>query len=229
MNPFFRIIRIFLMFQELIGMKKRLILTITTLIFSFSHYAATAANPTKGDIAAGKTKSAVCAACHGADGNSINPTWPKLAGQHPDYLLKQLQDFKSGTRKDPTMAGMVAALSDQDMKNLAAYYSSQKSQMGTAKDDQKKLALGERIYRGGNNGSGVSACTACHGPTGAGNPAAKFPKISGQHSTYTSKQLKSFSTSERTNDLNKMMQNIAQKMTDAEIAAVSEYIAGLKE
>lgn len=179
-----------------------------------------------GDVEAGKTKSATCAACHGADGNSVNPEWPKLAGQHPEYIIKQLMNFKNDERVNATMAPMAKPLSDQDMADLAAYYASQTPKPGEA--DQSKVALGEQIYKGGNNGSGVAACAACHGPTGAGNPAAKFPAINGQHATYIKNQLNAFRKGERANDAGKMMRNIANKMTDAEIEAVSEYIAGLK-
>ena len=179
-----------------------------------------------GDAAAGKAKSMACAACHGADGNSVNPEWPKLAGQHAAYIAKQLADFKKGVdRNNALMAGQVAALSKQDMADLGAYYASQQLKGGTA--DQTVVALGEKIYRGGNSASGVAACISCHGPTGAGNPAAKFPLLSGQHATYTVNQLKMFRAGERKNDAGAMMRNIAAKMTDAEIEAVSQYIAGL--
>ncbi len=180
-----------------------------------------------GDAAAGKAKSAACAACHNADGNSTNPTWPKLAGQHQKYIAKQLMDFKKGKmRNDPLMAGMVAALSPDDMQDLAAYFSSQKISAGTA--DKKLVELGGKIFRGGNSASGVAACMSCHGPAGKGNPMANFPAVAGQHSAYLVKALNDFKTSARTNDAGKMMQNIAAKMTDQEIKAVSSYIQGLK-
>lgn len=132
-----------------------------------------------GDVAAGKQKSAACAACHGVDGNSSNPEWPKLAGQNPQYLYKQLVDYKENRRENALMAGQVAPLSDQDMQDLAAYFSSQTGTPGSV--DPAQVGLGETVYRGGNLKTGVAACSACHGPTGVGNPAAKFPKISGQH------------------------------------------------
>jgi cytochrome c553 len=179
-----------------------------------------------GDVEAGKTKSASCAACHGPDGNSPNnPVWPKLAGQHPGYLEKQLMEFKSGDRKDPTMTGMAAPLSEQDMADLAAYFSSQQKQVGAA--DPDKVEAGEQLYRAGNAQTGVAACMACHGPAGSGNPAAKFPALAGQHAPYVEKALKDFRSGSRTNDLNKMMQGVAERMTDAEIAAVAQYIQGL--
>ena len=148
-----------------------------------------------GNASAGKTKSAPCMACHGADGNSPNVIWPKLAGQHPAYIVKQLQAFKSGDRKDPLMSAQAAPLSDQDMQDLAAYFSSQKIQTGTAAAD--KVALGEGLYRGGNTESGVAACTACHGPIGQGNPAAAYPSIAGQHAAYVVKALKDFRAGNR--------------------------------
>ena len=178
-----------------------------------------------GDAAAGKSKSAACAGCHGMDGNSVNPEWPKLAGQHEDYLFKQLQNFKSGDRQNALMAGQVAALNEQDMADLAAYFSSLKGSGGET--DPAQLEVGQTLYRAGNAASGVSACTACHGPTGAGNPQAKFPSLSGQHATYVMNQLKAFRSGERANDAGQMMRNIASKMSDAEIVAAAQYVQGL--
>jgi cbb3-type cytochrome c oxidase subunit III len=178
-----------------------------------------------GDAAAGKVKSATCAACHGADGNSAAPNFPKLAGQHAGYIIKQLHDFKSGARKDPTMTAMAAPLSDQDIENLAAYFSSQKVQGGTT--DPKLLAEGEKLYRGGDMTTGVAACAGCHGPTGAGNPAAHFPSLSHQHAQYVEKQLKDFRAGTRTNDAGKMMENVAAHLTDQQIEAVASYVQGL--
>jgi cytochrome c553 len=178
-----------------------------------------------GDPEAGKTKSATCTGCHMADGNSANPLWPKLAGQHPAYLLKQIMDFKSGARKDPTMGPMAAPLNEQDAEDLAAWFASQTQSPGTADPDQ--VALGQRIYRGGNPDTGVAACTACHGPTGLGNPAADFPRISGQHAAYVEKTLKDFRAGDRANDPAKMMRGVAAKMSDKEIAAVAQFIQGL--
>lgn len=179
-----------------------------------------------GDAAAGQTKSAVCMACHGADGNSpTNPIWPKLAGQQSSYIQRQLQDFKAGARKNDLMSPMAAPLSDQDMVDLAAYFSSQTQNPGTAAADQ--VALGERIYRAGNPQSKVAACMACHGPTGAGNAPAKFPRISGQHAAYVEKALKDFRAGARDNDPNGMMRGVATNMTDAEIMAVAQYVQGL--
>lgn len=203
-------------------MKKVLMLVLTGLAISVT----ASVWAEGGNAEAGKTKSATCAACHGADGNSVNPEWPKLAGQHPSYIIKQLMNFKNDERVNAVMSPNAKPLSDEDMADLAAYFSSQTAKPGEA--DQSKVALGEQVYKGGNNASGVAACAACHGPVGAGNPAAKFPAISGQHATYIKNQLYAFRKGERANDAGKMMRNIANKMTDAEIEAVAEYIAGLK-
>lgn len=178
-----------------------------------------------GDATAGKAKSANCAGCHGADGNSSNPVWPKLAGQSTAYIVKQLSDFKSKKRTDPMMDYQASVLSQADMDNLGAYFSSQTGTQGAA--DEKLVAAGAKLYRGGNKKKGVAACIACHGPTGAGNPAAKFPKLSGQHAKYVEKAMKDFRSGARSNDMNKMMQNIAEKMSDKEIQAVASYISGL--
>ena len=178
-----------------------------------------------GDISSGKQKSAVCAACHGMDGNSLNPEWPKLAGQNEKYLIKQLKDFKNQIRVSPLMSGPVANLSEQDMEDLAAYFSSQTVTPGSA--DANKVALGQLVYRGGNLETGVTACTACHSPTGAGNPAAEYPMLSGQYSKYVNQQLRNFRDGIRKNDQASIMRSIASKMTVEEIEAVSSYIAGL--
>ncbi len=179
-----------------------------------------------GDAAAGKSKSAACAACHGPNGNSpANPIWPKLAGQHPGYIKNQLMAFKSGARKDQTMSPMAAPLKDQDIDDLTAYYSGQSQSEGSAAAD--KVKLGEKIYRAGNPGTEVAACMACHGPTGIGNAPANFPRISGQHAAYIEKALKDFRAGSRNNDTGAMMRGVAARMTDKEIAAVAQYIQGL--
>jgi cytochrome c553 len=167
---------------------------------------------------------AVCVACHAQDGNSVISLNPKLAGQHPEYLEKQLMEFKSGKRANAVMSGMAAALSDEDMKNLAAYFASQKLTLGTAKTNGKG-SLGEKIYRGGIAASNVPACASCHGANGAGLPK-QFPRMGGQHADYTLAQLRTFRTGERANA--PMMMVIATKMTDAEMAAVADYIQGLR-
>jgi len=201
-----------------------------TLVAFFANVAISANESQKvvGDATKGKALSATCAACHGADGNSVNPVWPKLAGQGEAYLIKQLNDFRHDKRSEPTMTPMAKAIaSDEDVAHLAAYYSSQKVKTGTANKD--KIALGKAIYKGGVMSSGVAACAACHGPSGNGNTAAKFPKIAGQHAQYTIGQLKTFKAAKRNNDTGKMMRNVALKMTDAEMDAVAEYIAGLHD
>jgi cytochrome c553 len=193
----------------------------TILPFVLGASQATAA----GDAEAGKAASAACAGCHGADGNSVNPEWPKLAGQGSAYLVKQLHAFKDGERTNATMAPMAMGLGDQDMENLAAYFSGQTMTQGAA--DESQVDLGQKIYRGGNAASNVAACIGCHGPAGDGNPAAGFPKLSGQHAKYTEIQLNAFKSGERSTDPNKMMRSIAAKMTDSEIQAVASYIQGL--
>ena len=166
----------------------------------------------------------VCAACHAPDGNSVVTVNPKLAGQHPEYLQKQLTEFKSGKRANAVMSGMAASLSDEDMKNLATYFSAKTPTLGAAKTNGKG-SLGEKIYRGGIAKTNVPACASCHGAAGAGLPK-QFPRLAGQHADYTLAQMKTFRTGERANA--PMMMAIATKMTDAEMAAVADYIQGLR-
>ncbi len=199
-------------------------LVTTSIALAFSVNFAQAA----GSADEGKTKSAVCAGCHGADGNSgINPVWPKLAGQHPQYIEKQLKDFKAGDRTDPLMSAMAMPLSEQDMADLAAYFSSQTKQIGSA--DAKAVTNGEKIFRAGNSQTGVVACMACHGPAGSGNPLALFPALNGQNAAYVEKALKDFRSGTRKNDTAKMMQGVVARMTDQEIAEVAQYIQGLSK
>jgi len=178
-----------------------------------------------GDAAAGKANTAICAACHGVDGNSAVGNFPKLAGQNERYLLKQLQEIKAGSRQVVEMTGMLTNLSDQDLADIAAYFASQNVQIGAAKADL--VEAGEKIYRGGVESKGISACTACHGPQGAGIASAGYPQLGGQHAQYTEKQLKDFRVEARTNDPGNMMRDIAAKLSDKEIQAVSSYIQGL--
>jgi cytochrome c553 len=202
---------------------KNLLSVATALGLSLSMIAPTQA--AGGNVAAGQAKAAVCAGCHGADGNGgADPLWPRLAGQDADYIAKQLADFKSGARKDPIMAGMAAPLTKADMKNIGAYYESLKIKPGAARDAQL-AKLGEKVFRGGNAKMGVSACMSCHGPSGHGIPP-RFPKVSGQHAAYTQKQLLAFKVGTRTND-GDMMTRIAFRMSEQEIRAVSDYMAGL--
>ena len=167
----------------------------------------------------------VCAACHGIDGNSPLSANPSLAGQHPEYLLKQLTEFKAGARSNPVMAGMVANLSPDDMRNLAAYYSVQTPKQMSARD-KDLVAQGRSLYRGGNRSSGVAACAGCHAPNGSGIPA-QYPRLAGQHADYVAVQLKAFRAGDRANDPNQMMRATAVKLTDKQIAALAEYISGL--
>ncbi len=188
--------------------------------------------PSKPDAAkAQQIATQVCAACHAADGNSTQPANPILAGQHADYLFKQLNNFKpqSGKpaeRPNAVMAGIAANLSVSDMRGLAAYFEDQKPRLGAARDPEL-VKLGQAIYRGGVLSKGVAACAACHGPGGAGVPA-QYPRLAGQFAEYTAAQLKAFRSGERANDPNRMMQVVAGKLSDKEIAAVAEYIAGLR-
>jgi len=177
-----------------------------------------------GDVAAGKTKAVVCAACHGADGNSLVPIYPSLAGQSANYITKQLADFKSGNRKDPVMAGMVAALTPADMNDLAAYFAVQSTKAGTGESNE----AGHKLYIGGDAAKDVAACVACHGVAGKGMKQAGFPSITGQSQDYLKKQLASFRDGSRGNDNNGIMRNIAIKLSDADIEAVTQYITSLK-
>ncbi|WP_374265082.1 cytochrome c [Zoogloea sp.] len=184
------------------------------------------------DLAKAKqTAEQVCGACHGADGNSQIPTNPKLAGQHAEYLNKQLNNFKSdggkpAERANAIMGGMVAALSPEDMKGLATYFASQQLKPESAKN-KATIDLGQRLWRAGDLKRGIPACAACHGPAGAGLPA-QYPRLAGQFADYTEAQLRAFRAGERANDPAKMMRTIALKMTDPEIKAVADYAAGLR-
>lgn len=187
--------------------------------------AAEPAKVAKPDLAKGEASyTAVCAACHGADGNSGSPANPKLAQQHPEYTVKQLQEFKSGKRANAIMSGMAAALSEDDMKNIAAYVGAKKAQTNFAKD-KDLVVLGERIFRGGIADRQVPACSGCHAPNGAGIPS-QYPRLAGQHADYTAAQLTAFRDGVRKN--NAQMTGVSAKMNDREIKAVSDYIAGLR-
>lgn len=196
-------------------------------------HASDAAKPAayQGDPAKGKEiAAAVCIACHAADGNSPTSANPKLAGQHAGYLFKQMKNFKGGPdgkpeRVNAIMNGMIAPYTEEQMKDLAAHFSNQKQNGGEAKS-RETLDLGKKLFRAGDASKGLPACAACHGPTGSGLPV-QYPRIAGQFQEYTEAQLKAFRNSERANDTNRMMQMVAIKMTDAEIRAVADYIAGL--
>ena len=207
-------------------------------VFLFAYAAAQANEPTaavpKADPVKGRATAAMCVACHSADGNSIISTYPKLAGQHAEYLVKQLRNFKSGERANPVMSGMSAPLSDDDMRNVAAWFASQAQKSDIAKNTET-VEFGQKLYRGGDQSKGLPACAACHGPAGGGIPV-QYPRLAGQFADYTAAQLKAFRAAGgdskdpagRANDPNKTMRSVAVKMTDAEIKAVADYVAGLR-
>lgn len=179
-----------------------------------------------GDAEAGAKLSATCAACHGADGNSSNPIWPTLAGQGAPYLYEQLQEFKTGTRKNAVMAGMAAGLSDQDMRDVAVYFARQQAKPGVA--DESLVEHGGSIYHGGIPDKDVPACAGCHGPSGLGQPPAKYPRLSGQHAAYVEAQLKAYRGGDRADSRNgKIMTDVVARLTDDEIKALSSYVEGL--
>lgn len=202
-------------------MKASQIGAIVLVLSGLATFAANAA-----DIEAGKTKSAVCAACHGVDGNSANAAWPSLAGQHASYIYKQLKDFKEGRRVNASMTAMVALLNDTDMKNVAAYYEGQRPK--SVAFDGELISAGENIYRGGITETSVAACMGCHSPGGTGNGPAGWPSLKGQHPEYIVTQLKAFKEGIRTNDVGKMMRNVSVRMSDQEMKSVAAYIAGIQ-
>lgn len=181
-----------------------------------------------GSAEAGKVKSITCGACHGPDGNSVNPQWPSIAGQHPAYIVAQLKAFKNGSRTEPLMLGQSMMLSDQDMRDLAAYF----SQLQTATKviaDPQTLDHGQRLYRGGNRDNRTPACIACHGPNGRGNPAASYPSLKGQYSVYIAKQLRDYANGARRSDgTTRVMRDIASRLSEEDIVAVSSYVQGLQ-
>ncbi len=187
-----------------------------------------AAAPQVGDPQAGEAKAnGLCVACHGPQGNSLVPIWPKLAGQHPEYIVKQLMDFKAGRRANEQMTPMAMPLTDQEVLDLAAYYATQPKAPGTA--DPELASKGESLYRWGNPENGVPACSGCHGPAGQGQSLAKFPRVSAQHADYTKQTLEHFRGALRANDPNGMMRGAAARLSDQEIAAVAQYIQGLSK
>jgi cytochrome c553 len=195
-----------------------------------------AAEPSKAEAAKADTvkgqaiAAKVCVACHGTDGNSPAPVNPKLAGQFPEYLQKQLNNFKQvngkAERPNPVMMGFASALTPEDVRNVAAYYAGQQAKPGTARN-KDTIALGQKLWRGGDVSRNVPACASCHGATGGGMPI-QYPRLAGQHAEYVEAQLKAFRVGERANDANRMMRAVAAKLTDAEIKAVADYVAGLK-
>ncbi len=226
------------------------IIQLSLLLGAVSLFSAQAKEPLKGNAEAGKAKSAVCAGCHGADGGGINPEFPRLAGQGEKYLLKQMQQFKSGERKDMVMAPQVAMLNEQDMADLSAFFAAQKPKydvIGQAKDKDTTDALlskGEALYRGGDLKRGITACAACHGPAGRGVEPSAYPALSGQYAKYVGKQLNAFrlganiheqassvdvkTLAYRENDNSRMMRDNAIKLTDRDIEALANYIQGLQ-
>lgn len=179
----------------------------------------------QGDAAAGKEASATCAGCHGADGKAITPEYPNLAGQHASYIAKQLTAYRDGDRVNQLMSPMAAALSDQNILDLAAYYAEMTPIKGAAEEDN--LSLGQNIYRGGVTSAEIAACIGCHGPSGKGNPAAAYPMLSGQNKAYLAAQLKMFRSGDRNNDPNEMMRSLAHRLSDAEIDALANFASGL--
>jgi cytochrome c553 len=181
-----------------------------------------------GDASAGQGKSALCAACHGADGNSVVPSWPKLAGQHTAYMVRQVALMKSGARNVPEMAGIVASMGEQDIEDISAWFASQSNSGGVAEDSL--AVLGQRIYKAGNAESGVPACMSCHGPAGEGNPLAGYPALAGQHAMYTRKLLTDFRAGSHwgaDDGPSVVMSGVAERLSDDEIEAVASYIQGL--
>jgi cytochrome c553 len=180
----------------------------------------------EGSAEAGRAKSATCAACHGADGNSVAPDWPSLAGQHPSYIVRQLEAFKNGDRQNVTMMPFAQMLSDQDMLDVAAYFAAQKPTPKGA--DPALVSLGQQIYRGGVPERGIAACIACHGPGGHGNALAAYPRIGGQHSAYVTKTLQEYASGDRRSDVetNQMMRNVAALLLEDEIRALASGARG---
>lgn len=196
---------------------RKIIIVLFALAFSV--------NISAGDAAKGKEKTVACVACHAVDGNSPLAMNPKIAGQNEKYLVKQLQDFKSGVRANAIMAPMASMLSDEDMANIAAYYASQKVQHTAVPEEY--VALGERLYRAGDSDRNIPACMACHGAQGNGMSAAGFPAVGGQHPDYTKAQLIAFRSGARNNDVNSVMRDVVAKMSDKQIEALAYYLAGL--
>jgi cytochrome c553 len=180
-----------------------------------------------GNKEAGQTKSATCMACHGADGNSANPEWPSIAGQHSSYIVKQLKHFKAAERNNPLMMPIAMTLADQDMEDLAVYFAGQ-TPRPTGETEPGKLKLGEKIYRGGDASRGLPACAGCHGPAGAGIAGGLYPRIGGQHATYAAAQLRAYRSGARATDPNAMMRTVAAKLAEEEIDAVASYLQGLR-
>ena len=204
-----------------VGSKMKKTLICLSLVFTAFVYA--------GDIEKGKTKAAMCTSCHGVDGNSSNPVWPKIAGQHEKYLTRQLELFKSGERKGTVMSGMTAALSQRDMEDISAFFASQKSNIGSS--DENLIAKGKAIYEGGKSKLNIPACMACHGISGKGNPLSGYPVLASQHAAYTEQRLLAYKAGETVKnegDVNgHIMAGVVKYLDDDEIKAVANYLQGL--
>ena len=209
---------------KMISMNKTMKLPKTFIVIGILILIAPVGGWAKGNATTGKEKSQVCQGCHGENGNSYGPEWPNLAEQNPTYIIKQLRNFQDGVRTNETMSGMVVGLSEQDIEDIAAYFSSQSLQPQGQKTDVEVIKTGRKIYKGGNRYTGVPACAGCHGPNGVGNGPAAFPHLAGQKSTYIVKTLKDFQSGARANDTNEIMRNIAAKLTESEINAVAAYM-----
>lgn len=198
-----------------------------TLLCSLALWAQSGQSLAQGSASAGQSKSAVCAACHGPDGNSVNPMWPSLAGQHADYLARQLAAFQAGDRQDALMSSFAAPLSEQDIADLAAFFQNQTLKPKGA--EPALVDLGEQLYRSGVADRGLPACIACHGPTGQGNPLAGYPIVAGQHATYIVNTLTAYAAGTRSSDgaMNQMMRDIAAMLSEEEMQAVASYMQGL--
>lgn len=199
------------------------LISISANTYAASENPAKSESNNQGNISAGQTKSEVCQGCHGPDGNSFSPDWPNLARQNANYLAKQIHDFQSGARQDPTMSSMVVGLGEQDIRDITAYFSSQTVNA----DPTATSSLGKKIYLGGNRYNHVPACAGCHGPNGVGNGPGMIPRLAGQKPGYVAKALRDFKTEARSNDRNKIMRDIAAKMTEKEIDAMALFLAGM--
>ena len=204
---------------------------LTHALLTLSMFFAATANSeplVEGSAEAGQARSVTCAACHGPDGNSVNPAWPSLAGQNAPYILKQLQAYKSGSRTDPLMTAQALPLSEQEMRDLAVYYAGQAA-APRAVAAPESVNKGEALYQGGDAENQVAACLACHGPTGRGNPAAAYPMLKGQYATYTAAQLRHYASGQRKSDgPTRVMRDIAARLEEDDIVAVASYVQGLQ-
>ena len=216
-------------------MRTRHTATFLPLVILLATGTAMAESLVDGSVEAGKTRAATCSACHGAEGNSVNPLWPNIAGQSATYIASQLEAFRDGAmdpanakRYDPLMSPQSLALSDQDIRDIAVYFESLPA-AAQAVADPSTLAKAEALYRGGDVENGVAACIACHGPTGRGNPAANYPALQGQHAVYTAKQLNDYANGKRTSDgPTRVMRDIASRLSQEDIDALASYVQGLR-